>query len=172
MCVSGEFSEYPIHSLVSQLRKPRPNRARGVGGGSSISPFAREEPGLESGTLVPVPPGPLPILFPCQPCRTAWKQRVKSEWPWKDLPGPPQLSLSHSRLLMKSWFWRRHGRGAGENSQVLVAFGQQLPDILTQTFFPHLVGIQPWCWRHCPCNQSWKRPRPSLSWSSLSNRPP
>lgn len=32
--------------LGSQLRKPRP----------SISPFAREEPGLESGTLVPVPP--------------------------------------------------------------------------------------------------------------------
>lgn len=71
--------------------------------------------------------------------RPAWTTPVISE---------PQSSSGEILVLA------RPRGGAGENSQVLVAFGQQLPDILTQTFFPHLVGIQPWRWRHCPSSQS------------------
>lgn len=72
--------------------------------------------------------------------RPAWTTPVISE---------PQSS---GEILVLAWPWG----GAGENSQVLVAFHQQLPDILTQTFSPPPppVGIQPCCWRPCPSNQS------------------
>lgn len=52
--------------------------------------------------------------------RPAWTTPVISE---------PQSS---GEILVLAWPWG----GAGENSQVLVAFHQQLPDILTQTFSP------------------------------------
>lgn len=123
----------------------------------AISQFAREEPGLESGTLVPVPPrvSANSLSLPVLQDGLSKEQRVsglRKQGPARTTPvtSEPQSSSDEILVLTRPW------GGAGENSQVLVAFAQQLPDILTQTFFPHLVGIQPWRWRHCSCSQSWK----------------
>lgn len=103
--------------------------------GSSISQFATEEPGLESGTLVPVP-----SWVPANPLSLpAFQERLKGknrEWPQRavthlDHPNDP---LSHSHHLRTSWFGHSQKEAAGKKSQVLVAFGQQRSDILT--FFP------------------------------------
>lgn len=140
----------------------------------AISQFACEEPGLESGTLVPSPPPRVSansLSLPVFQGGLSKEQRVSGlgkQGPARITPvtSEPQSSSDEILVLTRPW------GGARKNSQVLVAFAQQLPDILTQTFFPHLVGIQPWCWRHCSRNRSWKRPRSSLSWSSLSDCPP